>query len=174
MSNWQREHEAFIWTVIDEQAYRLLLFNHSPKGIFIVQPNGEHLSIHTDGYSCNRLTEAQKEEGIPEIPFRLPPIKDTRAHLALSIYTPMYRDYVTRTAKKIPSPNRESGSIFLDMSRFPVGTKMVVETFFYAPHVSAEMPRIIAVRPFEQLAFKEYPLEKHSKLLGVVVYRKTC
>jgi len=172
----------YVWMSVGDKAYRLLRFNESGGGVYVIDEDPRNrrvarykFSLHTNGKSHGRTSgEKHKHEE-----FTLAPIKDSSTHLMVSQWRPIHPDVIRDTAPIIKTrPPANSESIFIGDARdlFEPYCNLVVETYLYdreksleiETHVHSNMPHR---QHMELKLFKRFPLEYHPlKVFGVAIY----
>ena len=135
MSEWLTSRGAFVWTLVGDEAYRLLWFNQSRGGVYLFHPDKYHLSIHTDGNSHSKWPK-DGPESVPDLPFKLRPIKELELHMIGGEHCSLYPDQVRHLGEPIPRPAENSLSLFADPSLFGPLTQLVIESFRKRPRIT--------------------------------------
>jgi len=174
MSVWQHENEAFVWTELDGEAYRLLRFNQSSTGVYLVYPDSHH-SFHRDG-KCHTRSAKHVAEPQPEVPYKIQPLAEIETRLLGTHMFSMNPNSVRTYGERIPRPSDNSRSLRINRSDFRPLTQPVLDLFLYNRSKRGDVIDWIMRRSghnpsTECLDFKEYALDCHSKILGAFLQR---
>lgn len=171
---WQRQNDAFVWTDLDGTPYRLLSFNQSATGVYIVYPDA-HYSFHRDG-NCHTRSAEHVSEPLPEMPYRIQPLAEVEMRLLGSHWFSVNRDSFRTYGEKILRPPATSRSLRIDRSDFGPLTQPFLDVFLYKTSRRDEVIDWVRRRTWHNpttqwLDVREYPIDDHHKILGVFLHR---
>ena len=168
MADLMKDRGAFVWTELSGQAYRLVGFNQSGRGVYIVG-NESHMSFHRDGNCHTRSAEGAAEEA-PELPFKLPALKDIEVHRLAAQWLSINPDAIRSFGCPIPKPSADSQAVYIDRDAFGPNSQPILECFLYSSTKRAEVIASVELSNghyphMECLDFKEYVLDRQAKIL---------